>query len=99
MIAVRSLTGETLWTRGDIQPGSEIFGDDEMLFVVEPNSNEAIVLRALDGHELGRRPVPPAAAARDQLWAARPELVVGSRKSRDATHGLVGSEGSLGEAV
>jgi hypothetical protein len=58
--AVRSLTGEVLWTRADIQPGSDIFGDDEMLFVVEPNANEAIVLRALDGHELGRRPVPPA---------------------------------------
>jgi len=57
--AVRALSGETLWTRSDIQPGSEIFGDDDMLFVVEPNATEAIVLRAMDGHDLGRRPVPP----------------------------------------
>ena len=59
LVAVNPLTGETLWTRAGIQPGSDIFGDDERLFVTARNSSEAIVLRTLDGEELGRRQVPP----------------------------------------
>ncbi len=57
VIAVRPLTGESLWTRNDTEPGSDIFGDDEMLFIVAPNSEDALVVRALDGFELGRRKV------------------------------------------
>ena len=34
VIAVHPLTGESLWTRSDTEPGSDIFGDDEMLFIV-----------------------------------------------------------------
>ncbi len=59
LVAVNPLTGETQWTRSGIQPGSDIFGDGERLFVTARNSSEAIVLRALDGEELGRRKVPP----------------------------------------
>ena len=51
------LTGETIWTRSDVEMGSEIFGDDEWLFVVPPDSTDAIVLHASDGTEAGRRPV------------------------------------------
>jgi outer membrane protein assembly factor BamB/tetratricopeptide (TPR) repeat protein len=58
VIAVNPLTGESQWTRGDTEPGSDIFGDDEMLFIVAPNSEDALVVRALDGGELGRRKVP-----------------------------------------
>ena len=36
-----------------------MFGDGERLFVTARISNEALVLRALDGEELGRREVPP----------------------------------------
>jgi len=60
VVAVRPLTGESLWTRNDTEPGSEIFGDGEMLFIVAPNSEDALVVRALDGLELGRRKVAPS---------------------------------------
>jgi outer membrane protein assembly factor BamB/predicted negative regulator of RcsB-dependent stress response len=60
VIAVHPLTGETLWTRGDTEPGSDVFGDDELLFVVSPNGDEALVVRALDGMELGRRSIAPS---------------------------------------
>ncbi len=51
-----------LWIRQDIPSGSELFGDEELLFVVPsvpPNATEAMVYRALDGEALGRREVPP----------------------------------------
>ena len=59
LVAVNPMTGETQWVRSGVQPGSDIFGDGERLFVTARNSNETIVLRALDGEELGRRRVPP----------------------------------------
>ncbi len=40
--------------------GSEIFGDDEMVFVAGPDSKKALVLRAADGLELGTREIPQA---------------------------------------
>jgi outer membrane protein assembly factor BamB len=58
LLAVHPITGKTLWTRSGIQPGSDIFGDDELLFVTPPGSSEALVVRAADGQELGRRFVP-----------------------------------------
>jgi outer membrane protein assembly factor BamB len=59
LIAVNPLTGDTQWSRAGIQPGSDVFGDGERLFITARNSNEALVLRALDGEELGHRRVPP----------------------------------------
>jgi tetratricopeptide (TPR) repeat protein len=58
--ALDPLTGDVLWVRHDIEPGAEIFGDDELVFVVPPNDTEALVFRGLDGLELGKRAVPPA---------------------------------------
>ena len=52
------LSGEVVWTRKNVPAGSDLFGDDELLFVVPPDSGEALVLRALDGTCLGRRTVP-----------------------------------------
>ncbi len=59
LTAVHPITGKTLWIRSGVQPGSDIFGDNELLFVTPPNSTEALVVRAADGQELGRRSVPP----------------------------------------
>ena len=58
LLAIEPLTGEVLWQRGQIEPGSEVFGDEELLFVVPPTGEEALVLRAIDGELLGTRPVP-----------------------------------------
>jgi outer membrane protein assembly factor BamB len=62
LIAADPLTNEPLWTRQDIPSGSELFGDDELLFVVPAspaNASEAMVYRTLDGEALGRREIPP----------------------------------------
>lgn len=68
LICVHPLTGKTVWTRYGIPSGSELFGDDEYVFVVASSGNErtnanvdqeATVYRMLDGHELGKRKVPP----------------------------------------
>ena len=59
LVAVDPLTGQTLWSRGDVEPGSDLFGDEQFVFVVPPNSSEAVVLDALDGREIDRRSVPP----------------------------------------
>ncbi|OYV95768.1 MAG: hypothetical protein B7Z73_01940 [Planctomycetia bacterium 21-64-5] len=75
LMAVDPLTGETLWTRQDVPSGSELFGDDEFLFVVSPvpgNSAEATVYRLLDGEEVGHRAVPLA----DQRVLTRGRLVL-----------------------
>ncbi len=60
VMAVDPLTGETLWTREGVAAGSTLFGDDDYLFAVAPNSKEAFVFRASDGYLLGRRKVPRA---------------------------------------
>lgn len=59
LVAIDPATGQTLWIRHNLEPGSEVFGDDEMIFVVAGESREALVLDALDGRELGKRLVPP----------------------------------------
>ncbi len=51
------MTGEPIWVRSSVEPGSDIFGDDDYLFVVGPTASEALVLSTSDGHEVGRREV------------------------------------------
>jgi outer membrane protein assembly factor BamB len=58
LMAVNPLTGQTLWTRRGVSPGSDLFGDDELIFVMSPGSDEATVYSAIDGQELGRRKAP-----------------------------------------
>lgn len=72
MYCADPLTGETIWQRGMLEPTSDIFGDDEMLFVVGPNSDEALVLSAVDGRTLGKRKVPRA----DRRWATNGRRVL-----------------------
>jgi outer membrane protein assembly factor BamB/tetratricopeptide (TPR) repeat protein len=60
LIAADPLSGQTLWRREGILAGSECFGDDEAVFLVSPNSREALVLRAVDGRQQGTRQLPPA---------------------------------------
>ena len=48
-----------IWTRKNVPAGSDLFGDQEMLFVVPPDGSPALVLSAINGELLGRRSVPP----------------------------------------
>ncbi|MBN1854358.1 MAG: PQQ-binding-like beta-propeller repeat protein [Pirellulales bacterium] len=56
---VDPLTGRLIWSRKDIPSGCLLFGDAQYLFALPPKSNEAIVLRMIDGKRLGFREVPP----------------------------------------
>lgn len=55
---VDPLTGKTLWIRHDVDPLSEIFGDEEYLFVSPPQSDRTLVLRASDGEQVKTVPLP-----------------------------------------
>jgi len=58
IVAVDPVSGESLWVRQDIPPRSEVFGDEQYMFVLSPESSEASVYRAIDGQLLGVRKVP-----------------------------------------
>ena len=58
LVAVDPQNGQTLWVRRDVPPGSDLFGDDQYVFVLSPDREEATLLRALDGERLGTRKVP-----------------------------------------
>jgi outer membrane protein assembly factor BamB/tetratricopeptide (TPR) repeat protein len=58
LVAVDPRNGETLWIRQDVPMNSDVFGDDEYVFVLPPDSDEARVLRACDGETVGTRKVP-----------------------------------------
>jgi outer membrane protein assembly factor BamB len=60
LVAADPLTGDVLWERGAVEPGSRLFGDERRLFVAGPNSTIAIVLSTGDGQTLGTRPIAPA---------------------------------------
>ncbi|MEX2174304.1 MAG: PQQ-binding-like beta-propeller repeat protein, partial [Pirellulaceae bacterium] len=72
LVCVDPLTGQPIWERGRIPASAEIFGDEELLFVADPNSDEALVLSALDGASLGRRKVERA----DRRWATHGRRVL-----------------------
>jgi outer membrane protein assembly factor BamB len=65
LICADPLTGQSLWERAQIPAAAEIFGDDEFLFVADPNTNEALVLSPVDGSLIGKRKVELAA----RRWA------------------------------
>ena len=58
IVAVDPLSGQPLWVRQDIPPGSEVFGDEQYMFVLSSGSSEASVYRSLDGELLGTRKMP-----------------------------------------
>jgi outer membrane protein assembly factor BamB/tetratricopeptide (TPR) repeat protein len=58
LAAVDPRNGQTLWVRQDVPAGSDLFGDEEHLFVLSPNRQEAMLLRTSDGELLGTRKIP-----------------------------------------
>jgi outer membrane protein assembly factor BamB len=60
LIALDVLTGQTLWIRQNIPSQCTLFGDDEFVFCVPPDSNNqrALVFRTADGQPLGERAIP-----------------------------------------
>ncbi|TVS18003.1 MAG: hypothetical protein EA424_11765 [Planctomycetaceae bacterium] len=65
LVCADPVTGDTIWSRTNLPMGSDVFGDDELIFVVPPSSQTAYVFGALDGQELGTREVDEL----DYRWA------------------------------
>ncbi len=63
---VDPLSGVTLWSRTDLPPDCELFGDNEYVFAADVSGNVAFVVRLIDGELLGKRTLPNA----DWLLAA-----------------------------
>jgi outer membrane protein assembly factor BamB/tetratricopeptide (TPR) repeat protein len=61
--AIDPLTGQLLWVRHGVEPGSEVFGDDEYTIVAPPEAvgaaKQALVLRTDSGGLVGQRSLPP----------------------------------------
>jgi hypothetical protein len=63
---VAPLSGRTLWIRHDIDPGSDLFGDDEYLFVTPSNESQngrdgnTLVYRVADGEKVKELVLPRA---------------------------------------
>jgi hypothetical protein len=55
---VDPISGVTLWSRTDIPSGCELFGDDELVFAADVSSNDAYVVRLIDGQLLEKRERP-----------------------------------------
>ncbi|MBC7853973.1 MAG: PQQ-binding-like beta-propeller repeat protein, partial [Pirellulaceae bacterium] len=67
LVCVEALTGKVLWERTGIEPGSDVFGDEQRIVVIAPEerSHQALVYSAIDGTLLDRRMVDP----QDRRWA------------------------------
>ncbi len=65
------MSGERLWVRQDIPQNSEIFGDDQFVFVVSSGKAEAAVYRATDGEYLGDRKLPHVQRAESNPFGYR----------------------------
>ncbi len=58
LVAIDPASGEMLWTRHGVEPGSTIFGDREHILIAAPGANKATVVRTVDGSLVGTRMLP-----------------------------------------
>ncbi|MEO2012040.1 MAG: PQQ-binding-like beta-propeller repeat protein [Pirellulaceae bacterium] len=58
VVCVNPLTGKEQWVHQNVGLGCDLFGDEELLFVVRDRADEALVLRMLDGGAVGKKKVP-----------------------------------------
>src|SRR5262245_18712430 len=65
LMALEPLTGKPLWMREGVAPGTDLFGDDKMLYAVSPGGGPAVVYSPLDETILGNRALPPERARKD----------------------------------
>ncbi|MCA9233857.1 MAG: PQQ-binding-like beta-propeller repeat protein [Planctomycetales bacterium] len=79
LMCLDPLTGEVLWQRADVAGGCDLYGDDQLVFVVPKASRRARVYSAVDGRDLGQRAVP---SWREQL-ATRGRVVIAWQRRAD----------------
>ncbi|MCA9230541.1 MAG: PQQ-binding-like beta-propeller repeat protein [Planctomycetales bacterium] len=79
LICVDSQTGELRWTRSDVPPGCDLYGDHRYVFAVPRSSKSAFVYSTIDGRSLGQVSVPGwneqlATLGRNVIrWRSRPD--------------------------
>jgi outer membrane protein assembly factor BamB len=78
LVCVNPISGEVLWSRGDVPPGCDLFGDDRYVFATPVGARMAKVYSAIDGRALGEARVP---AWSEQL-ATRGRQVIRWTKNR-----------------
>lgn len=59
LVSLDVLTGEPVWVRDNVPEASEVFGDDECIYLVPPDRSVAQVYRTVDGAALPSQGVPP----------------------------------------
>ena len=59
---VDPLTGRLAWSRGGVEQGAMISGDEEVVVVIAPSVDIATIYRMTDGKLLGQRPLPAEAS-------------------------------------
>ena len=82
LIAVDPLSGEMLWVRSDMPSQCDLFGDEEYVFALPADSEEATVFRAVDGAARGQAQV---AAGSGALVICRPTFRVSAAYRRPAS--------------
>lgn len=97
LVAVDPLSGEQLWVRQDVPPNSEIFGDEQYVFVRSADVSNggsgrakahAAVYRASDGEYLGERKLPQGDPAENANIAYNPYEVHNHAESLAASGAL-----------
>ncbi len=58
LVCADPITGQPLWERENIESGSEIFGDEDHVFVVAKDATTALMVSAIDGSVVGTRRLP-----------------------------------------
>ncbi len=64
VFAIDLLTGSTIWVRHGIEPGCDIFGDDEVLVLGSPTEPKGWAIRAADGELISECVLPKP----EQRW-------------------------------
>ena len=58
LVVVDPLTGQTLWSRTGMAPGSLLFGDDQSICSMDGDGHDILVYRALDGELITTATLP-----------------------------------------
>ncbi len=80
LVSVDPLTGEEHWTQKGLHPLSEVFGDQERVFVLSPEKNQVEIFSVFDGVKLGSREVMPA----EERWTTVGARILCWRKRKTA---------------
>jgi outer membrane protein assembly factor BamB len=58
LVCLEPWTGEVLWSRSDVPPGCELFGDEQLVFAKPPHQELLLVYDLMDGRSRGSRTLP-----------------------------------------